>query len=89
MKREYPQRPIVGVGAVIIQNGKILLVKRGFESGKSKWSISGSLVEVGERGRDTLVREVKKMTLDEVHGLIHVVDNLIPSEGVGGVFTLP
>ncbi len=58
------------------------MVKRGFEPGKSKWSIPGGLVEVGERVRDALVREVKEETnLDvEAHSLIDVVDNLIPDQ---------
>ncbi len=72
----------MGVGAVVIQNCKILLVKRGSEPGKNRWSIPGGLVEVGERVREALVREVKEETnLDvEVHSLIDVVDNLIPGQ---------
>ncbi len=82
MKREYPDQPIVGVGAVIIRDGRILLVKRGSEPGKNKWSIPGGLVELGETVRSTIVREVKEeSSLDvEVHSLIDVVDNLVPDE---------
>jgi 8-oxo-dGTP diphosphatase len=78
LKREYPAQPIVGVGAVIIRNGKILLAKRGSEPGKNKWSIPGGLVELGETAKETTVREVKEETnLDvEVQSLIDVVDNL-------------
>ena len=60
MRREYPSQPIVGVGAVIVQDGKLVLVKRGIEPGKGKWSIPGGAVELGERVRDTAVREAKE-----------------------------
>ena len=82
LKREYPTQPIVGVGAVIICNDKILLAKRGSEPGKNKWSIPGGLVKLGETVHDTVVREVKEETnLNvEVHSLIDVVDNLEPDE---------
>jgi 8-oxo-dGTP diphosphatase len=78
LKREYPTRPIAGIGAVIIHDGKILLVKRGSEPGKGKWSIPGGIVELGETVEETTVREVKEETgLDvEVEDLIDVVDNL-------------
>lgn len=80
MTREYPTQPVIGVGAVIIHKGKILLAKRGSEPGKNKWSIPGGLVELGETVRDTVVREVKEESnLNvEVHSLIDVVDNLEP-----------
>ncbi len=82
MKREYPTHPFAGVGAIIIREGKILLVKRGSEPGKNKWSIPGGIVELGEKVKNTVIREVKEETnLDiEVHSLIDVVDNLVPDE---------
>jgi len=60
LRREYPTQPIVGVGAVIVQSRKLLLVKRGVEPEKSKWSIPGGAVELGERVRDTAMREAKE-----------------------------
>ena len=83
MRRKYPARPLVGVGAVIIHNGKILLVKRGSEPGRNKWSIPGGLVELGETIIETTVREVKEETgLDiEVQRLVDVVDNMETDEG--------
>ena len=62
MRREYPSHPIVGVGAVIVQNGKLLIVKRGVEPGKGKWSIPGGAVELGETVRDATIREAKEET---------------------------
>lgn len=82
MKREYPTRPVAGIGAVIMHDGKILLVKRGSEPGKGKWSIPGGIVELGETVKETTVREVKEETgLDvEVEDLIDVVDNIETDE---------
>jgi len=78
LKREYPTQPLIGVGALIITDGQILLVKRGAEPGKDRWSIPGGLVKVGETLQETVAREVKEESnLDvEVHSLIDAVSNL-------------
>ena len=47
-RRKYPDRPYVGVGAVIVQDGKVLLVKRSYEPLAGQWSLPGGAVEVGE-----------------------------------------
>ena len=60
MTREYPERPIVGVGAVIVHDGMLVLVKRGVKPGKGKWSIPGGAVELGETVRGTAMREAKE-----------------------------
>jgi len=60
LRREYPDHPIVGVGAVILEGGKILLVKRGASPGKGKWSIPGGVVEVGENVREAVIRETRE-----------------------------
>lgn len=80
MKREYPSHPVVGVGAVICKEGKMILVKRGSSPGRDKWSIPGGIVELGEKVRETIVREVREECNLEVEAasLIDVVDNLIP-----------
>jgi ADP-ribose pyrophosphatase YjhB (NUDIX family) len=82
VKRLYPKQPIVGVGAVVICNGKILLEKRKNEPGKGKWSIPGGLVELGENVEQTVIREVWEETGLEVEKPEHidVVDNVIRDE---------
>ena len=60
MRREYPEQPIVSVGALIVHEGNLLLVKRGVDPAKGKWSIPGGAVELGERMRDAVIREVKE-----------------------------
>jgi len=60
LKREYPTQPIVGVGAVIIHEGKMILVKRGVDPGKGQWSIPGGAVELGEKIRGAVLREAKE-----------------------------
>lgn len=60
MSREYPTRPIVGAGALILQDGKLLLVRRGSQPGQGEWSIPGGLVELGEKVQDAMVRETRE-----------------------------
>ena len=82
MKRLYPKQPVVGVGAVVICDGKILLEKRKNDPGKGKWSIPGGLVELGENVEQTVIREVKEETGLEVEKPEHidVVGNVIKDE---------
>jgi ADP-ribose pyrophosphatase YjhB (NUDIX family) len=74
----YPDQPIVGIGAVIVSQGKIALIKRGNEPSKGKWSIPGGLVELGESLEHAVIREVKEETCLDVENpsLIDVVDNV-------------
>jgi 8-oxo-dGTP diphosphatase len=82
VKRLYPKQPVVGVGAIIICDGKLLLEKRKNEPGRGKWSIPGGLVELGENVEQTVMREVKEETGLEVENPEHidVVDNIIRDE---------
>ncbi len=61
-KREYPARPLVGVGAVIVRGGRVVLVKRAAEPRRGRWSIPGGLVETGESLRAAAAREAKEET---------------------------
>lgn len=62
IQREYPGSPLLGVGAVVFFQGRILLVRRGHEPLKGKWSLPGGLVEVGESLLDGVRREVLEET---------------------------
>lgn len=75
VKKLYPDHPIVGVGAVILDHGKLLLEKRGNEPAKGKWSIPGGVVELGESLEDAVIRETKEETCLDVEAprLIDVV----------------
>ncbi|MGI9073773.1 MAG: NUDIX hydrolase [Bryobacteraceae bacterium] len=60
--RRYPPRPVLGVGAVILDSGRVLLVERGNEPLAGCWSLPGGAVEAGERLEDAVVREVFEET---------------------------
>ena len=62
MKRSYPDHPIIGVGAVIIDSGRVLLVRRDSEPLKGEWSVPGGMLELGEKLRDGVRREVLEET---------------------------
>lgn len=62
MSREYPERPLLGVGGVVIDDGRVLLVRRASEPLKGEWSIPGGLVELGEKLLDAIKREVLEET---------------------------
>ncbi len=82
MKRLYPNQPIIGVGAVIVCNCKILLEKRKSEPGRGKWTVPGGLVELGESAKQTVMREVREETNLEVDQpeLIDVVNSVTTDE---------
>jgi 8-oxo-dGTP diphosphatase len=62
MSREYPERPIVGVGAVIFDSDRILLVQRGQAPLKGEWSLPGGALELGETLEEGVRREVLEET---------------------------
>lgn len=62
MRREYPDRPIVGVGAVVWRDGRVLLVRRGKPPRVGQWSIPGGAQELGETVEEAARREVQEET---------------------------
>ena len=85
MRREYPEAPIVGVGAVVIDGTKVLLVRRGNEPLKGEWSLPGGAVELGETLQQGVVREALEETGLVVvpAGIVEVLDR-ITKDGAGG-----
>jgi 8-oxo-dGTP diphosphatase len=80
MKREYPDAPLIGVGAIIIDQDRVLLVKRGQEPLAGSWSIPGGVLEIGETLRQAAVREALEETglTVEVGELLGVYDRILP-----------
>ncbi len=80
--RQYPERPIVGVGAVIVEAGKVVLIRRRYEPLKGHWSLPGGTVEVGEALEAALTREMVEETglVVEVGPVIEVFDRIMRDE---------
>lgn len=78
-RRVYPARPMVGVGVLIRECDRYLIVERAADPDAGLWSIPGGLVEIGEKATDAAVREAKEETgLDvEIGELLEVVDRII------------
>jgi 8-oxo-dGTP diphosphatase len=86
IEREYPRAPIVGVGAVVVDAGRVLLVQRGREPLKGKWSLPGGMLEVGESLHQGVVREVEEETGLKVEPieLVELLDRIVRDETAAG-----
>jgi ADP-ribose pyrophosphatase YjhB (NUDIX family) len=84
MSREYPKRPLLGVGAVVLRGGSVLLVCRAQEPCKGEWTFPGGLVELGETLREAAERETYEETGIRVRArdVLEVVDSMV--KGTGG-----
>ncbi len=69
MKRKYPKQPLVGIGGVVIDRGRALLIRRGKEPLKGEWSIPGGMLELGEELAEGVRRELKEETGVDVEPL--------------------
>jgi len=70
VRREYPERPLVGVGGVVIRDGRTLLVRRGSAPLEGEWSVPGGMLELGE----TIVEGVQRELLEETAIEVRVLD---------------
>ena len=76
--RPYPDRPVVGVGAVVLDGAQVLLIKRGHAPLKGQWSLPGGGVEIGETLEQAIAREVLEetgLTID-VGPMVEVLDRI-------------
>lgn len=60
--REYPVRPILAVGAVVVKDSSVLLIRRGKAPNLGEWSLPGGMVELGERVLTAVCRELREET---------------------------
>jgi ADP-ribose pyrophosphatase YjhB (NUDIX family) len=83
VQREYPEHPLVGVGAIIIENSRVVLVKRAHPPLRDRWSIPGGVLEVGEEVREAAVREAHEETglTVEPGELLGVFDRVLRDPG--------
>lgn len=79
MQREFPEVPLVGVGAIIIEGSHVLLVKRAHPPLQAEWSIPGGVLEVGELVRQAAIREAREETglIVEPGELLGVYDRIL------------
>jgi ADP-ribose pyrophosphatase len=80
-KRQYPDRPIVAVGAAVCRDGRVLVVQRGKPPSKGVWTVPGGAVDLGETMRQAAAREVQEECgiQIEVGEVVGILDNIIPA----------
>lgn len=78
--RTYPDRPIVGVGAVVLRGRQVLLVRRASDPLRGQWSLPGGMLELGETLREAVQREVLEETglRVRVDNVLEVFESIIP-----------
>ena len=88
MSRTYPDRPIVGVGAVVFRGNEVLLIRRGKPPRMGDWSLPGGMQEIGETVFEAAAREVQEetgVTISDI-ALIDVVDSITLDDDAGVQF---
>ena len=80
--RQYPERPMIGVGILIRRGEEYLMIKRASEPDKGLWSVPGGMVEIGEKAEDAAVREAEEETglIVEIREDLGVVDKIMRDE---------
>lgn len=80
--RRFPSAPRLGVGVVVVHEGRFVLIKRGHEPAKGAWTLPGGLVELGERLHEAACREIREecgLDIDRL-SLIDVVEFIEPAD---------
>lgn len=82
MGREFPHRPVLAVAGVTFHEGRVLLIRRGREPARGRWSIPGGVVRLGETLEEALRREIREETGVEVAvlGPVEVVERILPTQ---------
>ncbi|HEX6467000.1 MAG TPA: NUDIX hydrolase [Terriglobales bacterium] len=86
MKRDYPERPIIGIGAVIVDGDRFVLVQRARAPHQGEWSIPGGMLECGESLKQGVIREAREETSLEVEplALVEVFERIV-RDPAGGI----
>ena len=86
MTREYPDRPLIGVGAIIVEDNRVVVVRRAHEPLKGQWSVPGGVLELGETLHSGAAREALEETglVVEVGEVLEVFDRIV-RDGSGRV----
>jgi 8-oxo-dGTP diphosphatase len=86
MKREYPDRPLIGVGTIIVENHRVVVVRRAHEPLQGQWSVPGGVLELGETLHAGAAREALEETglVVEVGEVLEVFDRIV-RDGSGRV----
>lgn len=86
LQREFPLGPIVGVGAVVVDAGRVLLIQRGQEPSKGKWTLPGGMLELGESLHEGVIREIEEETGLRVEPveLIELMDRIVREQTAEG-----
>jgi ADP-ribose pyrophosphatase YjhB (NUDIX family) len=86
IRRQYPDRPIASVAAIVLRNERVLLVKRAKPPSQGLWSIPGGVVELGESFRETAERELEEECGIKIKvGRVSSVEDFIESDSKGRV----
>jgi ADP-ribose pyrophosphatase YjhB (NUDIX family) len=80
--REYPTRPFVGVGVVVLKDDSVLLIRRSKPPRQGEWSLPGGSQHLGERVAETAAREVREETGVEIGTprFLEVIDSIVPDD---------
>ena len=83
MQREYPDCPLIGVGAVIVENDRVLLIRRAQAPLLGEWSLPGGVLECGETLHEAAIREAREETglSVEVVEMLGIYERIIRGDG--------